>query len=187
MPDAKSTTSKRPTTKLKTTEIEVHSSVEAKPGQKVNTFLQFAFQMDSIVLNLFERENVGLASFGIHFLSLKGHKLADESLSASIVLLDIQLDDIRPDREKYITRFAILLYVNYGHVLMIYLFICRFMKRKTGDDEPAITGGNDPNESYNDKTKSMVDIVVRIKDDDTFGMNIDSFKVHGIDNNNKCD
>lgn len=46
----------------------------------------------------------GLASFGIHFLSLKGCKLVDESMSASIVLCDVQLDDIRPDRQKFITK-----------------------------------------------------------------------------------
>lgn len=108
--DTKSTASKKPATKVKSTDIEVHSDGDAtvaKAGQKVHTFLQFAFQMDSIVLNLYEKEGLGLASCGIHFLSLKGHKLADESLSASIVLLDIQLDDIRPDREKYITRYGI--------------------------------------------------------------------------------
>lgn len=48
----------------------------------------------------------GLASFGIHFLSLKGCKLVDESMSASIVLCDVQLDDIRPDRQKFITKFV---------------------------------------------------------------------------------
>lgn len=51
----------------------------------------------------------GLASFGIHFLSLKGCKLVDESMSASIVLCDVQLDDIRPDREKFITKFVELI------------------------------------------------------------------------------
>lgn len=99
--------SKKPVpTKVKSSDIEVHTNVgnATKSSQKVHTFLQFAFQMDSIVLNLFTHENQGLASFGIHFLSLKGYKLADESLSASIVLLDMQLDDTRPDREKFITR-----------------------------------------------------------------------------------
>lgn len=51
----------------------------------------------------------GLASFGIHFLSLKGCKLVDESMSASIVLCDVQLDDIRPDRQNFITKFVFLL------------------------------------------------------------------------------
>lgn len=79
----------------------------AKPEEKVHTFLEFAFQMDSIICNLYNNGNQGLASFGIHFLSLKGTKLADESLSASIVLHDVQLDDIRPDREHYITKYVI--------------------------------------------------------------------------------
>lgn len=49
-------------------------------------------------------KNEGLASFGIHFLSLKGTKLVDDSLSASIVLCDVQLDDTRPERQNYITK-----------------------------------------------------------------------------------
>lgn len=48
--------------------------------------------------------NQGLASFGIHYLSLKGYKLVDESLSASVMLCDVQLDDIRPDRQNHITK-----------------------------------------------------------------------------------
>lgn len=46
----------------------------------------------------------GLAAFGIYYLSLKGYKLVDDSLSASIVLCDVQLDDARPERENYITK-----------------------------------------------------------------------------------
>lgn len=53
----------------------------------------------------FEAPNEGLASFGIHFLSLKGHKLVDESMSASVVLCDVQLDDIRPGRQNLITKY----------------------------------------------------------------------------------
>lgn len=41
----------------------------------------------------------------MYVLSLKGHKLVDDSLSTSIVLCDIQLDDIRPNRENKLTRF----------------------------------------------------------------------------------
>lgn len=112
--------------------------------KKIDTFLQFAFQMDSIVLNLYTAPNEGLAYFGIHFLSLKGCKLVDESMSASVVLCDVQLDDIRPDREKFITR---------------------FMKKKE------IETSNSANASH-----SMVDIVVRIKQDDTFAnLKVNSF------------
>lgn len=116
---------------MKAVEVDVHTSDGKKstpPKKDVATFLQFAFQMDSIILNLYTGEvrnsfrtfgiyssnstvffllsapKHGLASFGIHFLSLKGHKLVDESLSASVVLCDVQLDDIRPDRQNFITK-----------------------------------------------------------------------------------
>lgn len=56
------------------------------------------------VLVLISARSEGLASFGIHFLSLKGYKLVDDSMSASVVLYDVQLDDIRPGREKFITK-----------------------------------------------------------------------------------
>lgn len=48
---------------------------------------------------------MGLASFGIYFLSVKGYKLVDGSLSASAVLCDMQLDDTRPERINFITKF----------------------------------------------------------------------------------
>lgn len=57
------------------------------------------------MLNIFVDRNEGLATFGIHFLSVKGQKLVDESLSASVVLCDVQLDDTRPDRQNNITRY----------------------------------------------------------------------------------
>lgn len=102
--DTKSMLSKKPSQKVKSTEVEVHTGSSGKAQEKVHTFLEFSFQMDSIICNLYSEGNEGLASFGVHFLSLKGTKLADESLSASVVLLDVQLDDIRPGRENYITR-----------------------------------------------------------------------------------
>lgn len=52
----------------------------------------------------FKAPSHGLASFGIHFLSLKGSKLVDESMSASIILCDVQLDDIRPGRQNMLTK-----------------------------------------------------------------------------------
>lgn len=123
----KSTKAKAQSTETQALVNDVKSS-----KKKIDTFLQFSFQMDSIVLNLFtSNENLstlswiaahftynnfsifsplapthGLASFGIHFLSLKGCKLVDESMSASIVLCDVQLDDIRPDRQNFITKFV---------------------------------------------------------------------------------
>lgn len=69
------------------------------------TLLKFTFQMDSVVVNLFSARDCGLASFGIYHLSLKGQQLADQTLNASIVLCDMQLDDRRPHREHMLTKF----------------------------------------------------------------------------------
>ncbi|XP_055686925.1 intermembrane lipid transfer protein Vps13 isoform X2 [Lutzomyia longipalpis] len=71
----------------------------------IATFLKFSFQMDSLIINLQTDGDKGLASFGIYVLSVKGNKLADGSLNTSVVLCDIQWDDIRPQRENMITRF----------------------------------------------------------------------------------
>uniref|UniRef100_A0A1L8DVL7 Putative vacuolar protein n=1 Tax=Nyssomyia neivai TaxID=330878 RepID=A0A1L8DVL7_9DIPT len=71
----------------------------------IATFLKFSFQMDSLIINLSTDDNKGLAAFGIYVLSVKGNKLADGSLNTSVVLCDIQWDDIRPQRENMITRF----------------------------------------------------------------------------------
>lgn len=111
--------------------------------------------MDSIIVNIFTDTNEGLASFGIYYLSLKGHKLVDDSLSTSIVLCDVQLDDIRPNRENKITR---------------------FMKRREEDNQfnvsmlnadgtatTADTGGD------NIPAKSMIDVVCNIRENDMFG------------------
>lgn len=92
---------------VKPFDVDVNNLKEDGQSQEkkdVSKFLQYAFQMDSIILNLYTAPNEGLASCGIHFLSLKGHKLVDESMSASIVLCDVRLDDIRPGRENLITK-----------------------------------------------------------------------------------
>lgn len=49
--------------------------------------------------------NEGLARFGLYYLSLNGQNLVDGSMSTSIVLCDVNLDDTRPNREGKITRF----------------------------------------------------------------------------------
>lgn len=49
--------------------------------------------------------NEGLARFGLYYLSLNGQNLVDGSLSTSIVLCDVNLDDTRPNREGKISRF----------------------------------------------------------------------------------
>lgn len=74
-------------------------------------------------------------------------------MSASVVLCDVQLDDIRPDRQNFITR---------------------FMKKKEIDSSPdSSTTGT---ESSLAATNSMVDIVVSIKPDETFAnLKVSSF------------
>lgn len=54
---------------------------------------------------LFLAPSEGLACFGLYYLSLNGQQLIDGSLSTSLVLCDVNLDDTRPNREGKITRF----------------------------------------------------------------------------------
>jgi vacuolar protein sorting-associated protein 13A/C len=71
----------------------------------IEVFLKFAFHIDSVTINLFMSPNAGLATFGLECFSLNGQNLVDGSISTSIVLRDMILDDKRPDRENKITRF----------------------------------------------------------------------------------
>lgn len=103
--------------------------------------MKFSFQIDSIIVNLYTAPNEGLASFGMYVLSLKGHKLVDESLSTSIVLCDIQLDDIRPNRENKLTRFM--------------------NRRETKNSDNSI--------DVDSVVRSMLDIVFNQSKDDMFG------------------
>lgn len=115
--------------------------------------------------SFFIDQNQGLATFGIHFLSLKGTKLVDESLSASIVLCDVQLDDTRPDRQNHLTKYALNIHrYCWLRTLRImfppHLFDRYMKKRQTA------------NHSHDDTSKpdtSMVDIVVRITQNEMFG------------------
>lgn len=77
----------------------------------------------------------------MYVLSLKGHKLVDDSLSTSIVLCDIQLDDIRPNRENKLTR---------------------FMNRRE-------TKNLDNSTDVDSVVRSMLDIVFNQSKDDMFG------------------
>lgn len=116
------------------------------PKKKIDTFLKFSFQMDSIIINLFTAPNEGLATFGIHYLSLKGHKLVDESISTSVVLCDVQLDDTRPNRENKLTRFMNRREQNVGS------------KSSSFNDSTAMTL----------EPKSMIDVVCNMKGNDMF-------------------
>uniref|UniRef100_A0A2M4CVW7 Putative vacuolar protein n=1 Tax=Anopheles darlingi TaxID=43151 RepID=A0A2M4CVW7_ANODA len=74
-----------------------------EPG-KIETTLKFNFQIESITIKLFTAPGQGLAVFEIYYLSLYGRKLTDDSLNTTIILCDIRLDDIRPNRENMLTR-----------------------------------------------------------------------------------
>ncbi|XP_050092629.1 intermembrane lipid transfer protein Vps13 isoform X2 [Anopheles aquasalis] len=89
-------------TQLKTTDMKNIG----KPMElgKIETYLKFNFQIDSINVKLFTAPGQGLAVFEIYYLSLHGRKLTDDSLNTTIVLCDMRLDDIRPNRENMLTR-----------------------------------------------------------------------------------
>jgi vacuolar protein sorting-associated protein 13A/C len=73
-------------------------------------------------------------------MALSGQQLADGSLSTSLVLCDVNLDDTRPNREGKITRFM--------------------ERRGRNEDEPSTSS---------DSTKSMIDITFRMKENEMFG------------------
>lgn len=72
---------------------------------KIGTFLKFAFSMDSLVISLFTDIDVGLATCGIHVLSVKGSILGNGSINVSLILYDLSLDDIREERKNQFTRY----------------------------------------------------------------------------------
>lgn len=94
-----------PDDNLEVAEVAPTTTVEPAGGTKIGTFLKFAFTMDSLVISLFTDENVGLATCGIYTLSVKGSILANGSINVSLILYDIQLDDIREERKNTLTRY----------------------------------------------------------------------------------
>lgn len=65
-------------------------------------------------------------------------------MSASIVLCDVQLDDIRPDRQNFITKYVPFLYfvyqnnnIKYADAMwlnnLIFVFLFRKVYEKEGD------------------------------------------------------
>ncbi|KAM8714231.1 hypothetical protein ACLKA7_014379 [Drosophila subpalustris] len=76
-----------------------------KPVEKVYEKLKFNFQFDGVIINLMEGEDRGLACFGIYFLSVKGTQLNNNTLSTSIVLCNIQLDDTRVNSQGKIRQY----------------------------------------------------------------------------------
>ncbi|XP_037949404.1 vacuolar protein sorting-associated protein 13 [Teleopsis dalmanni] len=72
---------------------------------KIYAQLMFNFQFDGVQAALHFDNGDSLAEFGIYFLSVKGKKLIDGTLSTSIVLCNIQLDDKRKNTKSKITRY----------------------------------------------------------------------------------
>ncbi|KAL5288954.1 hypothetical protein ACFFRR_009268 [Megaselia abdita] len=67
--------------------------------------IRFNFQFDGAIINLFMNDKTPFAKFGIYFLSLKGKQFDNGGLTTSIVLVDMQLDDLRPTSQGKITRY----------------------------------------------------------------------------------
>ncbi|KAG5677846.1 hypothetical protein PVAND_007566 [Polypedilum vanderplanki] len=109
--------------------------------------MKFAFQIDSITLNLFTGPKEGLARFGLYYLSLNGQNFVDGSMSTSIVLCDINLDDIRPNREGKITR---------------------FMERREHEINIIEPGPSSAATTTSSTTRSMIDVTFRMKENDMF-------------------
>ncbi|XP_052870380.1 intermembrane lipid transfer protein Vps13 [Anopheles cruzii] len=121
---------------------------------KIDTFLKFNFQIDSINIKLFTAPGQGLAGFEIYYLSLRGKKLTDGSLHTAVVLCDIRLDDIRPNREHMLTR---------------------LMERRVNDDG-SLDEFNESQEQVTGVTsspsistpRSMINITFNMKENDMF-------------------
>ncbi|XP_062132408.1 intermembrane lipid transfer protein Vps13 isoform X1 [Drosophila sulfurigaster albostrigata] len=90
--------------RTRTTEDRVQSLI-TPVVEKVYEKLKFNFQFDGVTINLMEAEDRGLACFGIYFLSVKGTQLNNNTLSTSIVLCNIQLDDTRPGSKGKIRQY----------------------------------------------------------------------------------
>lgn len=79
------------------------SSTSCEP-KSVYEQIRFNFQFDGVIINLFMNDKTPFAKFGIYFFSLKGKQFDNGVLTTSIVLVDMQLDDLRPTSHGKITR-----------------------------------------------------------------------------------
>ncbi|XP_059226468.1 intermembrane lipid transfer protein Vps13 [Stomoxys calcitrans] len=73
--------------------------------ERISEQFKFNFQLDGVVINLMADVNEGLARFGLYVISLKGTKLMDETLTTSIVLCNMQLEDTRPSNTSEIKKY----------------------------------------------------------------------------------
>lgn len=79
------------------------TTTSSEPKQ-VYEQIRFNFQFDGVIINLFMNDKTPFAKFGIYFFSLKGKTFDNGGLTTSIVLVDMQLDDLRPTSQGKITR-----------------------------------------------------------------------------------
>ncbi|KAH8253644.1 hypothetical protein KR032_006328 [Drosophila birchii] len=114
-------------------------------NEKIIEAIKFNFQFDGVIINLMETEDEGLARFGIFFLSLKGTKLDNGTLSTSVVLCNIQVDDTRKNSKTQIRQ---------------YLSRKDWADKKMGTDEII-------DACYSDRN-FMVDMTAIVKENDTF-------------------
>jgi vacuolar protein sorting-associated protein 13A/C len=99
----------------------------------------------------FSAPNEGLARFGLYYLSLNGQNLVDGSMSTSIVLCDVNLDDTRPNREGKISRFMER----------------RESKTAVNLDVPG-TSASAIAQERKDEERSMIDVTFRMKENEMF-------------------
>lgn len=85
--------------------VKSSETKESSSGEQVATFLKFAVTLDSLVINLYTDQDVGLATCGIYVLSVKGSILANGAINVSLILYDIQLDDTREERKNTLNRY----------------------------------------------------------------------------------
>ncbi|XP_026840774.1 vacuolar protein sorting-associated protein 13 [Drosophila persimilis] len=123
-------------------------------NEKIYEVLKFNFQFDGVIINLMEDEDEGLARFGIYFLSVKGTKLVNNTLSTSLVLCNIQLDDTRTKTNSQIRQ---------------YLSRKDWVEAKLQTDEII-------DACYNERN-FMVDVTAIVKENDTFA----EVRVRGFD------
>ncbi|VEN38118.1 unnamed protein product [Callosobruchus maculatus] len=93
-----------------------HVAQEWKDTVKPTTFMNFCFNMERLVIDLYQGgvttqtptaecgEDTHLGRFSLEGLSVKGKILSDESLVTSVLLLNCYLDDMRKGKEDKLNR-----------------------------------------------------------------------------------
>ncbi|XP_044259687.1 vacuolar protein sorting-associated protein 13 isoform X2 [Tribolium madens] len=143
------------------TSITVHEKLSHYEGEKetkINTFLRLTFTMDNLVITLFtggskalsidspaHDERHALGRFSLEGISVKVRMLTDGSMIASFLLLNCLLDDMRLGREGKLNR---------------------LIQRSHQFGEAQSVSSVSLSETA--ASKSMIDIVVQMKDKDIF-------------------